>query len=83
VCVAVCCSVLQCVAVYVAVSDVGEHRVVLLCVLRCVAVCCSVLWCVAVCVGSVLRRRASWGASTKMWGAGVETKRNRNGFVPH
>jgi len=40
-CVAVCCSVLQCVAKYRA--DFGG------CVLQCVAVCCSVLQCVAVC----------------------------------
>jgi len=39
-CVAVCCSVLQCVAV---------ECMYLLSVLQCVAVCCSVLQCVAVC----------------------------------
>jgi len=37
-CVAVCCSVLQCVAIW--------HE---LCVLQRVAVCCSVLQCAAVC----------------------------------
>jgi len=41
-CIAVCCSVLQCVAVCVAVCCS-----VLQCVLQCVAVCCSVLQCVA------------------------------------
>jgi len=44
-CVAVCCSVLQCVAECVAVCCS-----VLQCVAVCVAVCCSVLQCVAECV---------------------------------
>ena len=44
-CVAVCCSVLQCVTVLCT-----SHFVLLCCsVLQCVAVCCSVLQCVAVC----------------------------------
>jgi len=54
-CVAVCCSVLQCV-VYVcectcrclfelSKSNIAEHCSML----QCVAVCCSVLQCVAVC----------------------------------
>jgi len=63
--VAVCCSVLQCVAVWLNGSQVcvavccsvlqGEYtqsiRSVAVCcsVLQCVAVCCSVLQCVAVC----------------------------------
>ena len=55
-CVAVCCSVLQCVAVE-AGSEGGRDtrgvcvRLVSICckVLQSVAVCCSVLQCVAVC----------------------------------
>jgi len=47
VCSAVCCSVLQCVAVcHVHVYD-KTHPII--CMLQCVAVCCSVLQCVAVC----------------------------------
>ena len=42
-CVAVCCSVLQCVAVIEIEWHCTCHR------LQCVAVCCSVLQCVAVC----------------------------------
>jgi len=48
-CVAVCCSVLQCVAVeYVVASDIYEfvqHMCAELCciAIQCVAVCCSVL----------------------------------------
>jgi len=49
-CVAVCCSVLQCLN-----SQVKEARGPV--VLQCVAVCCSVLQCVAVCC-SVLQRVA-------------------------
>ena len=51
-CVAVCCSVLQCVAV---TEESRAFRLRLACaavccgVLQCVAVCCSVLQCVAVC----------------------------------
>jgi len=63
-CVAVCCSVLQCVAVRaryrdiyrspkIAVAVASAKIDVLQCaidiVLQCVAVCCSVLQCVAVC----------------------------------
>jgi len=64
---AVCCSVLQCVAVCCSVStthvpslcsrtpiDLCIYCAVCCCVLRCVAVCCGVLRCVAVCCG-VLR----------------------------
>jgi len=60
-CVAVCCSVLQCVAassqsdvcevlIDLMVSHVIEAKCVAVCcsVLQCVAVCCSVLQCVAV-----------------------------------
>ena len=43
-CAAVCCSVLQRVAVYVLKMRIIGHRV-----MQCVAVCCSVLQCVAVC----------------------------------
>ena len=57
-CVAVCCSVLQCVALSRSEKDALVFDVCLLCVflLQCVAVCCSVLQCcsalqcVAVCV---------------------------------
>jgi len=42
----VCCSVLQCVAVY---CNVLQCVAVCCSVLQCVAVCCSVLQCVAVC----------------------------------
>jgi len=52
-CVAVCCSVLQCVWVYVAQIhiDPSALQCVAVCgsVLQCVAVCCSVLQSVAVC----------------------------------
>jgi len=49
--VAVCCSVLQCVAVFrVAVCRSVSQCVAVCCsVLQCVAVCCSVLQCVTVC----------------------------------
>jgi len=61
-----CCSVLQCVAVYcsvlqcVAVCCSVLQRVAACCnVLQCVALCCSVLQCVAVCcsVWSLHERR--------------------------
>jgi len=42
----VCCSVVQCVAVY---CSVWQCVAVISSVLQCVAVCCSVLQCVAVC----------------------------------
>jgi len=45
-CVAVCCSVLQCVAVWFEVDLMCSCSV-----LQCVAVCCSVLQYVAVCDG--------------------------------
>jgi len=52
-CVAVCCSVLQCVAVCLHLRDDIDTQVVaiqlLWPVLQRVAVCCSVLQCVAVC----------------------------------
>ena len=50
-CVAVCCSLLQCVAALHTLSlSPGVHdRVVCCSVLQCVAVCCSVLLYVAVC----------------------------------
>jgi len=67
-CVAVCCSVLQCVAVcyvhpYTYVNPVFkalcafllEACEALLSSNQCVAVCCSVLQCVAVCCSSVLQ----------------------------
>jgi len=50
-CVAVRCSVLQCVAAYDAMTGVAAHSVSAGGVLQCVAVCCSVLFmlqCVAV-----------------------------------
>jgi len=59
--VAVCCSVLQCVAVFCSVLNqcspsrapqslpTTNPRPVLQCVLQCVAMCCNVLQCVAVC----------------------------------
>jgi len=47
-CVAVCCSVLQCVAV-VAVCDLNIVVSLDSRVLQCIAVCCSVLQCIAVC----------------------------------
>jgi len=53
-CVAVCCSVLQCVAVSVR----NRHRVLDLCVLCVAIMCCSVLQCVVVCC-SVLQRVAA------------------------
>jgi len=56
---AVCCSVLQCVAVHdslrvsclrvMCVSLTGSHVAVYCRALQCVALCCSVLQCVAVC----------------------------------
>jgi len=54
--VAVCCSVLQCVAVH-SRSLLGVPSWVIKrgCVLQCVAVCCSVLQCVAVHSRSLLR----------------------------
>jgi len=60
-CVAVCCSVLQCVAV-----RCNETRQAGSCrpwsVLQCVAVCCSVLQCVAVCVPKLVKQaRAALG----------------------
>ena len=53
-CVAVCCSVLQCVSGCVFEHDrnmdTGAWCVAVLCsMLQCVVVCCSVLQCVAVC----------------------------------
>ena len=58
-CVAVCCSVLQCVPTALsfcihtlfitALRPYHMWLVDLICVLQCVAVCCSVLQCVAVC----------------------------------
>jgi len=62
-CVAVCCSVLQCVAVYqersctlvLQARIIAIYVAVCCSVLQCVAVCCSVLQCVAVC-SSVLQR---------------------------
>jgi len=58
-CVALCCSVLQCVAADVCEShpvhapvtllSVTPHVIATTGVLQCVAVCCSVLQCVAVC----------------------------------
>jgi len=45
-CVAVCCSVLQCVA-FGCVNELCLDRLVCCSVLQCVAVCCSVLQCVA------------------------------------
>ena len=53
-CVAVCCSVLQRVALNILSTITGAHAVENACivccsVLQCVAVCCSVLQCVAVC----------------------------------
>jgi len=61
-CVVVCCSVLHCVAEYVAarvVSAVGNF-VAQVCrvycrVLQCVAVCCSVLQCVSACCSVVVQ----------------------------
>jgi len=47
VCVAVCCSVLQCVAV--GYTFISHHISSIPRVVVCVAVCCSVLRCVAVC----------------------------------
>jgi len=50
-CVAVCCSVLQCVALSVCCSVLQCLAVCcIVSVLQCVAVCCSVLQCVAVVV---------------------------------
>jgi len=46
-CVAVCCSVLQCVAHHYTVLIARSKG--LLKLVQCVAVCCSVLQCVAVC----------------------------------
>jgi len=47
-CVAVCCSVLQCVAVHCNNIQHTDNRGPRCSVLQCVAVCCSVLQCVAV-----------------------------------
>jgi len=55
-CVAVCCSVLQRVAVQCDFEIILQHGAVTVevcAVLQCVAVCCSVLWCVAVCCSAV------------------------------
>ena len=58
-CVAVCCSVLQCVAVilrnvkYISQFFSMKHILVCCSVLQCVAVCCSVLQCVAVILRNV------------------------------
>jgi len=46
---AVCCSVLQCVAVCCRKGDAGHADDAHTRVLQCVAVCCNVLQCVAVC----------------------------------
>jgi len=48
-CVAVCCSVLQCVVATFHGKETNESVAVCCSVLQCVAVCCSVLQCVAVC----------------------------------
>ena len=50
-CVAVCCSVLQCVAKVMTCMEFFHVYIRAVCcsVLQCVAVCCSVLKCVAVC----------------------------------
>ena len=45
-CVAVCCSVLQCVVIATLLAHLVEHHKK---VLQCVAVYCSVLQCIAVC----------------------------------
>ena len=65
-CFAVCCSVLQCVAVHVFCNSqltclkdpacVAVCCSVLQCVLQCVAVCCSVLQCVAVCCSACIMK---------------------------
>ena len=51
-----CCSVLQCVAVCLALEKKIERRCS---VLQRVAACCSVLQCVAVCCSVIRRRRWS------------------------
>jgi len=54
----VCCSVLQCVAVYYSVLQCAATFISTVhsnCVLQCVAVCCSVLQCITV-YCSVLQR---------------------------
>jgi len=48
-CVALCCTLLQCVAVRVEYVGRTLRTYVYIYVLQCVAVCCSVLQCVAVC----------------------------------
>jgi len=58
-CVAVCCSVLQCAVVYSIHQKAAESRV-----LQCVAVCCSVLQCAAICC-SVLQCVAVCGIPQK------------------
>ena len=55
--VAVCCSVLQCVAICLQVIEIGASTHGYVCVLQCVAVCCSVLQCV--CSGGGRREHSS------------------------
>jgi len=71
-CVAVCCSVLQCVPMCVAVFWLGIPNKaansgaseVCCSVLQCVAVCCSVMQCVLQCFGLGFQTRwPNWGAS--------------------
>jgi len=61
-CVAVCCSVLQCVLITrwsLAHTSLGSWLKAVCCsVLQCVAVCCSVLQCVAVCADHEMKSRA-------------------------
>jgi len=49
-CVAMCCSVFQCVAVLtIVLKSMGRYVCWQVRVLQCVAVCCNVLQCVAMC----------------------------------
>ena len=76
--IAVCCSLLQCVAVshdvamcmrYLSCINYGGGRQGIISVLECVEVCCSVLQCAAVCC-SVLQCLMTWVCAGAMVGGG-------------
>jgi len=73
-CVAMCCSVLECVERYVPVYGLSKVcGCVLECVavccsgLECVAVCCSVMWCVVVCCSVLQCVAVCWKICASPW----------------
>ena len=72
-CDAVCCSVLQCVAVCRshAIHTYSECVAVCCSVLQCVAVCCSVLQCVAVCCSHAIHTYSECRKLIYTWGMSI------------